>query len=619
MNYIQPNGSIYLCHVDNYSSDLSDAPLFKTMEEQFNWFTSKRVMLLENQSYTRRSSNTLRIEATINQVYNVNYLMFRNTGFENHWFYAFVTNIEYVNNTTCNVFFSIDPIQTWFTLDQASLGECYVLREHVSDDSIGVNLEPEPIDTGEMMAEPNSYNHLSEDYCEPCIILATSEPSNSHESGGGRINNTYSGCYLTAWDFNNIDGLNGYIKAYSNAGKPDAVVGLWMAPKGAVGGNNWAGQQIWQGNQNHSIEARGDELTASTGFKYWDNKMHDIREFVPKNNKLYTYPYTFYRVMTGQGNYADYRYEFFQQAKNLHAPMFRIMGNVLQPITVTCSPINYKGRICSNYVMPDGRMITENMPYWTESLSVSGYPQCSWSNDSYVAWMAQNSVPMANMRHALEATNANNRNTVYAQNQNRMSVTSEDIATDWVGGIVGAIGSLIGGNVAGAASQIGGTLINSVDKYTQTYYGNKNAELSVQNAINNSEINLVTSQQNAAYQASMLANTQGGTINSGSNTIGDSSPNFGSALSFYGFRMMPNIYRLQKIDKYFDMFGYAVNTVKVPNIRNRPHWNYVKTVNADVRGDMPATDKQNIKDLLDRGIRFWKTPDDMGNYELDNK
>lgn len=619
MAYIQPTGDIILCHVENYTPDLSDAPLFNTKTEQYNWFYGKRILVLNNQSYSRRSSNTLRIQATMAQVYNANYVMFRNESFENHWYYAFVTSIEYVSNNVCNVFFSVDPIQTWFTLDQASLGESYVLREHVSDDSIGTNLEPEPVDTGEMMAEPNSYNHLGGDYCEPCIILATSEPSDSHQAGGGRINNTYSGCILTSWDFGHIDELNTYINAYSTAGKPDAVVGLWMAPKGAVGGSNWNGQLIWEGSTNHSQESLGTELNESSGFRFWDNENYSMQTWYPKNNKLYTYPYTFYRVMTGQGNYADYRYEYFQNARNSHQPRFRIMGNVLQPITVICSPLNYKGRICNNYPMPNGDLITENMPYWAESVSVTGFPQCSWSNDTYAAWMAQNSVPMANVRHALEATNGNNRNTVYAQNQNRMSVTSEDIATDWIGGIIGALGSMASLDFGGAAGQIGGTLINSVDKYTKTYYGNKNAELSVDNAINNSEINLVTSQQNSVYQASMLANTEGGTINSGSNTLGDTSPSFGSALSFFGFRMMPNIYRLQKIDKYFDMFGYAVNTVKVPNINSRPHWNYVKTVNADVRGNMPATDKQNIKDLLDRGIRFWKTPNDMGNYELANK
>lgn len=33
----------------------------------------------------------------------------------------------------------------------------------------------------------------------------------------------------------------------------------------------------------------------------------------------------------------------------------------------------------------------------------------------------------------------------------------------------------------------------------------------------------------------------------------------------------------ERIDKYFDMFGYTTNKIKVPNLNNRPNWNYVKT------------------------------------------
>lgn len=617
MTYIQPTGDIILCHVENYTQDLSDAPLFKTKDEQYKWFYSKRILVLNNQSYTRRSSNTLRIQSTIGKIYNANYVMFRNESFENHWYYAFVTNIEYVSNNVCNVFFSVDPIQTWFTLDQASLGECYVLREHVANDTIGVNLEPEPVETGEMMAEPNSYNHISSNYCEPIIMVATTESHSSHDGKGVRINNTYSGCTLQAWDFDNIAHINSFIKQYSFVGKPDAVVGVWMAPRGAIGGasndGRYDGEIIDNVDKSLTMISECTELNKDSGFRYTSGG--SIYLYKPHNNKLYTYPYTFYRVMTGQGNYADYRYEFFPEVFHSstagYMPVFRIIGNALQPVSVVCTPVNYKGHICKNYKMPNGAIITEDMPYWAESISVTGYPQCSWNNDTYAAWMAQNSVPMSNTRHALEATNGNSLRTVYAQNANRKLSTDIDTATDWISGL----SSLL---LAGNLGALPGAALSTIDKSTSTYLGNKNAELSMQNAIDNSEINLITTQQNAMYKSSMLANTEGGTINSGSCTLGDKSNNFGIALSFFGFRMMPNITRLKKIDKYFDMFGYSVNTVKVPNITSRPNWNYVKTVNANVKGNMPASDKENIKELLDRGIRFWKNPDAIGNYELDN-
>lgn len=38
----------------------------------------------------------------------------------------------------------------------------------------------------------------------------------------------------------------------------------------------------------------------------------------------------------------------------------------------------------------------------------------------------------------------------------------------------------------------------------------------------------------------------------------------------------------KRIDRYFDMYGYLTNTLKVPNTHNRPSWNYVKTIGANI-------------------------------------
>jgi hypothetical protein len=66
------------------------------------------------------------------------------------------------------------------------------------------------------------------------------------------------------------------------------------------------------------------------------------------------------------------------------------------------------------------------------------------------------------------------------------------------------------------------------------------------------------------------------------------------------------------------LFGYKVNTVKVPNIAGRPRWNYVKTVGANIAGNIPADAMANIKLMYDNGLRFWKNPSEMFNYSLYN-
>lgn len=75
----------------------------------------------------------------------------------------------------------------------------------------------------------------------------------------------------------------------------------------------------------------------------------------------------------------------------------------------------------------------------------------------------------------------------------------------------------------------------------------------------------------------------------------------------------------QIIDGYFDMYGYAVNTVKVPNISSRPYWNYVKTNGCVMSGNAPASAIKEMCKIFDAGIRFWKDPTFIGKYLiLDN-
>ena len=67
---------------------------------------------------------------------------------------------------------------------------------------------------------------------------------------------------------------------------------------------------------------------------------------------------------------------------------------------------------------------------------------------------------------------------------------------------------------------------------------------------------------------------------------------------------MPEFAR--KIDDYFDMYGYAINEVKVPNRSSRPYWNYVQTVNCNLRGNVSSAILNELKNIYDAGITFWK-------------
>lgn len=76
------------------------------------------------------------------------------------------------------------------------------------------------------------------------------------------------------------------------------------------------------------------------------------------------------------------------------------------------------------------------------------------------------------------------------------------------------------------------------------------------------------------------------------------------------------------IDDYFTAYGYAIHEIAVPNIAARPHWTYIKTVDANIlpktNGGLPSPALQKIIQIFDRGTTFWKNPSEVGDYSLNN-
>lgn len=73
----------------------------------------------------------------------------------------------------------------------------------------------------------------------------------------------------------------------------------------------------------------------------------------------------------------------------------------------------------------------------------------------------------------------------------------------------------------------------------------------------------------------------------------------------------------ERIDRYFDMYGYRVNVRKSLNFYSRPYWNYIKTLDAKIYGNVPNEALQEMKNMLNHGCTFWHTGE-LGNYDKNN-
>lgn len=150
-------------------------------------------------------------------------------------------------------------------------------------------------------------------------------------------------------------------------------------------------------------------------------------------------------------------------------------------------------------------------------------------------------------------------------------------------------------------SDAGQLLMNG---YTSYNYGTDSLKIPFSNVLNN----LATGYTMSGLPPTAKGNTGTGALNINTGTFG---------FSMYYCTIRKEYAEI--IDSYFDMYGYAVNTLKKPKPNNRPSWNYIKTATCVLKGSIPANDAKAIVDIYNRGITFWNKDAIVGDYSQDNK
>lgn len=114
------------------------------------------------------------------------------------------------------------------------------------------------------------------------------------------------------------------------------------------------------------------------------------------------------------------------------------------------------------------------------------------------------------------------------------------------------------------------------------------------------------------HQKSFASPQAEGNVNSGDVSFGEGTCTF----SAYAMSIKSEFAKI--IDDYFSMFGYKVNTLKVPNINGRQNWNYVKTIDCNIHAYIPQEDVQELKDMFNSGVTIWHNPNTFLDYSQNN-
>lgn len=103
-----------------------------------------------------------------------------------------------------------------------------------------------------------------------------------------------------------------------------------------------------------------------------------------------------------------------------------------------------------------------------------------------------------------------------------------------------------------------------------------------------------------------------GSLNAGDITLSE------GAIGFWYYKMSVKYEYAKRCDDFLSMFGYKVNSVKLPNITGRTNWNYVKTVGCNIIGDIPQNDLMKIKSMFNNGVTMWHNPSTFLDYSQSN-
>ena len=146
--YIEPSTNIRILKNVPLDNTYENTLYFRQnqLNDQTTLFMGYTKHILTNQTYQRVNKGVARVRVKAEDLYDCNYMMFQNANFGNKWFYAFITSVDYINNTTSEIHYEIDVLQTWHF--DYELRECFVEREHSVTDVAGDNLASEPVDLG---------------------------------------------------------------------------------------------------------------------------------------------------------------------------------------------------------------------------------------------------------------------------------------------------------------------------------------------------------------------------------------------------------------------------------------------------------------------------------------
>lgn len=625
---IMPINKVRLIKSVPFNISYQDIIQFDNSTAQLNYFNSLPYLEIDNITYVRQTTK-IKVPYNRESLLEYNYLYFQNSNYGDKIFYAFITNVEYVNPNTSAISFVIDEWQTWCF--DITFMPTFIERKHCqrwnSDGSPVINTIDEGLDYGSeyITKDHEQYNN---DLYWICFVtsLVTSESDNRND-----VPNPLSLFYLPIYHTSSRIITDSSIKLVNNSPHlttPKELLNSFRNSEVLV--NKLVSCYIceeppfrytYQISDNSiiitpdnvsDVDVYGTQLPGyvityrGTGMLNEPvrsfSKYGNLRNYVTES-KLLMYPYSYVQLIDGQGNNFIIKPEY-------------ITSSDIQISTFTSnSTANKIAHIVQNYRYLSNVTLS-NCRWELQNGIINSSPNTLTTVDDYTAAYLQGnsntiSTNIANIQLQAETNNIMSQNTAKA---NRASSFVESIGTIGTSTVNGALmGDIKGGPGMGV-----GALIGAGQGLVQAGTNMISTEIQNKALIENTEL-----QGNVSYEkaiASEMAKIQDAKMVADNVALQGGDVFFTYQNKFNGYclvyRQISNEY-IAILENYFKKYGYKVNTIEIPNLHTRESWNYIRTIDCNIKASINAESLEKLRTMFNNGVTVWHTTD-VGNYTLSN-
>lgn len=621
---ILPTNRVRLIKNVPFSVNYQDVVLFDNATAQQNYFNSLPYIEFDNITYTRNNGQ-IKVNANRETLLDYNYMYFQNSNYGTKIFYAFITDIIYINPNTSLIKFIIDEWQTWYF--DLTFRPTFIERKHCrrwnSDGTPVINTIPEQLNYGgEYITKYHEdYNNDLYWICFVTSLVGTdfsgSTPRNSIDvptmlkifylpiyktTSNTVINSEYNGVSLERpMDFLTLfredeNLVNKLVSCFLVSEPPFGYT--YQVVNGTIDITTSDGQSelvkvLDHNGITHNAIANSSVRVPNRinrSFSKYGTLKNNITE-----SKLLMYPYSYVQLVDGQGN------NFIIKPEYLNTSTINIT-------TYTSAGLNSK----QAHIVQDYRQQNVNLN------------ACRWElQNGIINSMPNNITIIDDYTSAYLQGNANtietNINNAQLQADTNRQIAQNNMKANLDSGLMNSVGNLVNSTMMGGTQNgISGALIGGISGSVQGATNYASNYIQGKTYVENTELQgNVTNEKTIASAMAKIEDAERVADNV-SLQGGDVYFTFQNQFSGYCliYKQISNEY-ISILEDYFQKYGYKVNVIETPNLHTRQSWDYIRTVDCNVIGSINADSLEKIRTIFNNGVTIWHTTD-VGNYNLSN-